>query len=295
MAQWQGKSKGNLLGYKIFVLCIKKLGIRTAYSVLIFVAFYYFSTAWKSNKALYYYLHRRHRFSVLKSIVMMYASYFRFGQVLIDKTAISIGLRNRFTYDFDGIEILKELLAEKKGAILISAHVGNFEVAEYFFADIDFDCQINLVTTDREHTFIKAYFDQISIKTNLNFIIVREDMSHIFEINTCLSNNEIICFTGDRFFPGSKTLQEEFLGESAVFPAGPFSIASRMKVPVAYVYVMKEQNLHYHLYTRRAEVKHRDAQHLLQSYCSSVEQIVKKYPLQWFNYYDFWEQPSQTK
>ncbi|MDH6602274.1 putative LPLAT superfamily acyltransferase [Myroides gitamensis] len=114
MAQWQGKSKGNLLGYKIFVLCIKKLGIRTAYSVLIFVAFYYFSTAWKSNKALYYYLHRRHRFSVLKSIVMMYASYFRFGQVLIDKTAISIGLRNRFTYDFDGIEILKELLAEKK-------------------------------------------------------------------------------------------------------------------------------------------------------------------------------------
>ncbi|MDH6602275.1 putative LPLAT superfamily acyltransferase [Myroides gitamensis] len=152
-----------------------------------------------------------------------------------------------------------------------------------------------MVTTDREHTFIKAYFDQISIKTNLNFIIVREDMSHIFEINTCLSNNEIICFTGDRFFTGSKTLQEEFLGESAVFPAGPFSIASRMKVPVAYVYVMKEQNLHYHLYTRRAEVKHRDAQHLLQSYCSSVEQIVKKYPLQWFNYYDFWEQPSQTK
>lgn len=293
MTQWQGKSKGTLLGYRIFVFCIKKLGIRTAYSVLVFVAFYYLITAWKSNKSLYYYLHHRHRYSIVKSVMMMYMSYFRFGQVLIDKTAISLGLRNRFTYEFDGIEILKQLLEEKKGAILISAHVGNFEVAEYFFADIDFECQINLVTTDREHSFIKEYFESISIKTNLNFIIVKDDMSHIFEINNCLSNNEIICFTGDRYFPGTKVLTEEFLGEQAVFPAGPFSIASRMKVSVAYVYVMKEANLHYHLYTRRAEVKHRDAQHLLKSYCDSVTQIVKKYPLQWFNYYDFWDTDSK--
>ncbi len=293
MTQWQGKSRGTLLGYRIFVFCIKKLGIRTAYSVLVFVAFYYLITAWKSNSSLYYYLHHRHGYSILRSTGMMYMSYFRFGQVLIDKTAISLGLRNRFTYEFDGIDILKQLLEEKRGAILISAHVGNFEVAEYFFADIDFECQINLVTTDREHSFIKEYFESISIKTNLNFIIVKDDMSHIFEINNCLSNNEIICFTGDRYFPGTKVLTEEFLGQQAVFPAGPFSIASRMKVPVAYVYVMKEANLHYHLYTRRAEVKHRDAQHLLKSYCDSVTQIVKKYPLQWFNYYDFWGSDSK--
>lgn len=247
----------------------------------------------KSNRSLYYYLHNRHGFSVPKTVMMMYMSYFRFGQVLIDKTAISLGLRDRFTYEFDGIDVLKQLLEEKRGAILISAHVGNFEVAEYFFADIDFECQINLVTTDREHSFIKEYFESISIKTNLNFIIVRDDMSHIFEINNCLSNNEIICFTGDRYFPGTKVLVEEFLGEQAVFPAGPFSIASRMKVPVAYVYVMKERSLHYHLYTRRVEVKHRDAQHLLKSYCDSVTQIVKEYPLQWFNYYDFWDSDSK--
>lgn len=295
MTQWQGKSKGNLLGYKIFVSCIKKLGIRTSYSVLIFVAFYYFLTNCKSNRSVFYYLHKRQKFGFLKSVIFLYVSYFKFGQVLIDKTAISIGLRDKFTYDFDGIDILKTLLAEKKGAILISAHVGNFEVAEYFFADIDFDCQINLVTTDREHSFIRDYFEQISIKTNMKFIIVKDDMSHIFEINNCLSNNEIICFTGDRFFPGSKTLQEEFLEEKALFPAGPFSIASRMKVPVAYVYVMKENNLHYHLYTRQAEVKHRDAQHLLKSYCDSVTKIVEKYPLQWFNYYDFWDIPADKK
>jgi imidazoleglycerol-phosphate dehydratase len=48
-------------------------------------------------------------------------------------------MRNKFTYEFDGIEILKNLLAEKKGGVLISAHVGNFEIAEHFLGDIDVD------------------------------------------------------------------------------------------------------------------------------------------------------------
>jgi predicted LPLAT superfamily acyltransferase len=115
-------------------------------------------------------------------------------------------------------------------------------------------------------------------------------LSHIFEINAALSNNELVCFTGDRYFEGTKSLSEKILGEEANFPAGPFLIASRLKVPVVFVYVMKEQNLHYHLYAREAVVKHRDEKALLRSYIESVESMLEKYPLQWFNYFDFWNQ-----
>ena len=289
MTQWSGKSKGTVLGYQIFVFCIKKVGIKAAYTILVFVAFYYVLTNWSSNKTIYDYLKNKQGFGVFKALLGVYKSYFTFGQVLIDKMAISAGLRNKFTYDFDGIDVLKNLLAQKKGGVLISAHVGNFEIAEHFFADIDFDCQINLVTTDLEHSAIKGYLESISQKSNVKFIIVRDDMSHIFEINSALSNNELICFTGDRYFEGSKVLETEFLGANAKFPAGPFLIASRLKVPVAFVYVMKEPNLHYHLYTREAQFKQRDAQALLNEYCASVTTIVKKYPYQWFNYFKFWK------
>ena len=61
---------------------------------------------------------------------MVYWSYYTFGQTLIDKTAVSSGLRDRFTYEFDGIENLNETLANKQGGVLISAHMGNFEIAE---------------------------------------------------------------------------------------------------------------------------------------------------------------------
>ena len=289
MTQWSGKSKGNLLGYKIFVYCIKKIGIKAAYTVLVFVAFYYLFFSWKSTAAVYDYLRRRKKLSIPSALIGIYKSYFTFGQVLIDKIAISAGLRNKFTYEFDGIEILKDLLAQKKGGVLISAHVGNFEIAERFFADIDLDCQINLVVADLEHSAIKNYIESISEKSAVKFIIVKEDLSHIFEINNALSNNELVCFTGDRYFEGSKIMEEELLGSSANFPAGPFLIASRLKVPVAFVYVMKEKNLHYHLYTRLATFKQIDAQILLKEYTKSVENILEKYPFQWFNYFKFWK------
>lgn len=289
MSQWDGKSKGNLLGYKIFVFLIKKLGVKAAYSILIFVAFYYFIAYPKSFRDIFYYFKNRQQFSYFKSILAVYKSYFVFGQILIDKIAISAGMRDKFTYDFDGISVLKQLLSEKKGGILISAHIGNFEIAEKFFAEIDFNCEINIVTTDQEHSIIKSYLESIAQKSNMKFIFVKDDMSHIFNINEALSKNELICFTGDRYFEGSKTLNANLLGEQAIFPAGPFVIASRLKVPVAFVYVMKEPNLHYHLYTRRsADFKQRDAQAVLDNYTKSVSEILKDYPYQWFNYFDFW-------
>lgn len=290
MSEWDGKSKGTVLGYRIFVFLIKKAGVKAAYVLLYFVASYYFLFLKKSNKAISYYFRERLKYPVFKSKKMVFKSYYTFGQTIIDKISISAGMRNKFTYEFDGIEILKNLLAEKKGGVLISAHIGNFEIAEHFLGDIDIDFQINLVTTDLEHSAIKNYLESVTQKPTVKFIIIREDLSHIFEINAALSKNELVCFTGDRYFEGTKSLSEKILGEEASFPAGPFLIASRLKVPVVFVYVMKEPNLHYHLYAREAIVKHRDEKGLLKAYIESVESMLAKYPQQWFNYFDFWNQ-----
>ena len=288
MSQWDGKSKGTVLGYKIFVFFIKKVGIQSAYLILYFVASYYFIFLKKSNASIFYYFRERLKYSYLKSKLMVFKSYYTFGQTIIDKVSISSGLINKFTYELDGREILVKLLAEKKGGVLISAHIGNFEIAEYFFGDLEADFLINLVTTDLEHSSIKKYLETVTQKSSIKFIVIQDDLSHIFEINAALARNELVCFTGDRYFEGAKLLQENLLGQEASFPTGPFLIASRLRVPVVFVYVMKEPNLHYHLYTREATVKHRDEKGLLKEYTQNLEQMILKYPLQWFNYFDFW-------
>lgn len=289
MSQWDGKTKGTLLGYKIFVFFIQKLGVRTAYGLLIFVACYYFICYPKNFQSIYYYLHNRLGYSKFSSFLKVYQSYFVFGQTIIDKVAISAGMRDQFTYEFDGIENLKEILTEQNGGILISAHLGNFEISERFFSELDFSFQINQVTVDGEVSVIKEYLESFSQKSTIRYIYIKEDMSHIFDINKALSNNELICFTGDRYFEGSKVMTAKLLGKEAVFPVGPFLLASRLGVPVIFVYVMKEKNLHYHLYARKAEgLKKRDAQSVLDAYVLSLEGMLKKYPLQWFNFFDFW-------
>ncbi|HLV43265.1 MAG TPA: hypothetical protein VKY37_13370 [Brumimicrobium sp.] len=292
MSEWKGASKGSLLGYKIFVFFIHNIGLRFSYFILFFVALYYFLFSWSSSKSIYYYLRKRQGFSVIKSIIGIYRSYYVFGQTLIDRMLISSGKKNRFTYEFDGIEKIKGVINKGDGAVLISAHVGNFEISEYFLEDLDENLITNIVTTDLERKKIKDYLEKLSVESRMKYILIKEDMSHIYQFNEALSKNEFICITGDRYLPGSKYLEAEFLGEKARFPAGPFMIGSRLKVPVVFVYVMKESATHYHLYARVVDVKHRDSKGLLDSYVKSITSIVDKYPYQWFNYFHFWNKPN---
>lgn len=290
MTQWSGKSKGNLLGYKIFVFTIRKVGLRFSYFVLLFVALYYFLFSWKTNRGIYKYFRQRHKFSLLYSIFSIYKSYNIFGQTLLDRVAISSGMKDKYTYEFDGIDLIKDTLKQGRGGVLISAHIGNFEISEYLFDQFEKDMQINVVTTDLERAVIKDYLKKLSIKSKARYILINEDMSHIFEFHRALSDNEFICITGDRYFKGGKFLSKEFLGKEANFPAGPFIVGSKLRSPVLFVYVMKEKNFHYHLYAREAKLDLRNEKILLESYVESISYMVKKYPHQWFNYFDFWDQ-----
>ena len=184
--EWEGKSRGTLLGYRIYIFFLRNFGISAAYLLLRFIIGYYVLFSPKSNRDIYAYFRKRHRFSRWKSIVNIYNSYYTFGQTLTDKVAISTGLRDKFTYTHNGIEHIDDLLQKNQGGILISGHIGNFEISHYFLEDRFHISNISMVTTRAEHQNIQDYMDRISVKSHLKFIVVREDMSHIFEIHKAI-------------------------------------------------------------------------------------------------------------
>tara|TARA_R100001369_G_C3322119_1_gene169136 strand:+ start:723 stop:1604 length:882 start_codon:yes stop_codon:yes gene_type:complete len=288
-AEWDGKSRGTVFGFKVFVFFIKNFGIRAAYALMHLPIPYFCIFSRKNVRGLFYYFRKRQHYSWFKSSMNIYKGYFQFGQTLVDRIAIQSGLRDKYTYEFDGIENLKETLALNKGGILISAHVGNFEMAQYFFNDLDEEANISIVITDQDHENIKEYVGSVINRKQDNFIIVKDDMSHIFEINAALAQNRMVCISGDRYMDVSKTIETPFLGKEAKFPVGPFHLATRLDVPVLFVYVMREPKRHYHLYARKVAVTRRDASGLLTKYTQNLEEILNQYPLQWFNFYDFWD------
>lgn len=289
MAIWKGQSRGTVLGYKIFIFFIRHLGLKSAYALLVFVAGYYLVFSYETTRNSFAFFRKRLEYSSLKSFVNVYKSYFKLGQSLIDRVAISSGLRDKFTFEFDGVENIKNLLHEGKGGVMFTAHLGNFNIAKYFFEELDDDHKINMVVTDLEHAEIKKYMDSVTKKSNLKFIELQEDMTHIFQINEVLANNEIIVFAADRYAEGTKYLEAEFFGKPAKFYYGPYRIAARKKLPVVFAYIMKEPNLHYHFYARPCKNIGLNTQELLETYLLSLEEMVKKYPNQWFNFHDYWE------
>jgi predicted LPLAT superfamily acyltransferase len=292
MPSWQGKSKGTTFGYRVFVSILKHFGVLPAYLLLRLVVLYYFFFSYKSSKLIFHYFHKKLQYSRLRSLGLLYKNYYRLGQTIIDKVAIMSGIDNKFTYNFDGEENLRKITALKKGGLLLSAHLGNWEIAGHLLKRLE--TRINVVMYDGEHQQIKKYMEGVTGKRNMNVIVIKEDLSHIYAISEALKNNELVCIHADRFVKGNKTMAGNFLGGPAKFPAGPFVLAATFKVPLSFVFAFKETDMHYHLYAsdmKQYEGMSKEAmmQQVLHEFAADMEEKAKLYPEQWFNYYNFWQ------
>lgn len=297
MSAWHGKSKGTPLGYRIFVWILKTFGVLPAYLLLRFVTLYYFFFSFKASRQIYRLYRRKLGYNWLSSIIKVYKNYFLLGQGIIDKVVMMAGIKNNFSFYFEGEENLRKIAARKQGGILLSAHIGNWDIAGHLFKRLE--TPINIVLYDGEDEQIKQYLEGVTGKRHVNIIVIKKDLSHIYAISDAFSRNELVCMHADRFLVGNKTMQARFLGEPARFPAGPFLLAATFKVPVSFVFAVKESKLHYHFFA--SEIKDYSTvgrkelvQRMLDDYTAEMEKKVKQYPEQWFNYYDFWEQKADT-
>lgn len=233
-------------------------------------------------------------YGFVASIIFVYKNFYVFGQVLLDKIVAMAGFKAKFTFDFDGEEHLHKMVKEKTGGLLISAHIGNFEMAGHMLERLN--SKVNIIMFDAEHEKIKDLLSTITSRS-FNVIVIKDDMGHIYEIMQAFENKEIVCMHGDRFVAGNKTILCNFFGEDAYFPAGPFYLAMKNNVPVSFVFAMKEKKNHYHFYATPekyysypAERDKRDEAtgKMINDYIGQMENMIKKYPAQWFNYYNFW-------
>ena len=274
---------------RCLVAVMRVVDRRVIYCFMALIVPFYMLFNHKGYISIYRFFRRRLGFGPLKSFCKVYANHFRFGQVIIDRYAAYAG--KKFSYTIDGNELFLKLMQSDGGFVQLSSHAGSFEMVGYgLTSDLK---RINGLLFAGESQVMKDFRRSILASHNIGLIEVDGTMSHIFAMNAALDRGEIVSMTGDRLLGSPKALKCMFMGAEAKFPMGPFALAVQKEVPMLAMFAMRENARSYKVFVRRIEsdvnlpLRARMTA-MAQRFAAELEEIVRLYPTQWFNYYDFW-------
>ena len=297
-AHWSGSGRlrGGRWGIWLFITVLRWLGLRFAYALAVPCAIY-FSFASPDVAATMDY-HRRIFGKVpwWKRRWLVAKHFFSFGQALVDRTAILAGQTRRFSFAFDGEHHVREMLAEGNGVLLLTAHLGNWEAAGQLLARLD--VPVNVTGFDNETSQMRDLLTRSS-DVKFRLIPLTGSPTDTLPLVAALRRGEIVAMLGDRAY-GSPARPVSFLGDTAAFPVGGYVMAAIAGAPLVHVFSMREPGGHYRFFGFPPERPHmpprpqRDAYltGCAERFVANMESVLRRDPLQWYNFYPFWKTPE---
>jgi len=288
---WKGVTGGSAFGQKAMKILLSIVPVRVGYVILIFVVPFYMLFGRKGYLSIYRYFRNQHRYPVMKSFFKTYRNHYLFGQMMFDRFAVYAG-QKRFEVDNPDNDLFLEMVHAPHGCVIAGAHVGNPELCGYLLSQQT--KRINSMIYGGEAEEVQKNRFKTLDDNNVRLIPVSTDMSHIFIINEALTNNEMVSMPCDRAFGSAKTVSCDFLNGKADFPVGAFVLALQYNVPVIALFVLKISAARYRIHVVRVPEPQEDNRRerinqMTRSFTVILEGIVKKYPEQWFNFYQFWK------
>ena len=288
--KWEGTTFGNGLMHRWLIGLLRVIDIRVIY-VLAYI-FAVTPTLTKPGfKHAYHFFHDRFGYGTLRSLWLAYKNHCLFAQAVIDKFAMYAG--HYFEIELEGYDHFLELARRPEGFVQLSSHVGNYEIAGYSL--VAETKPFNALVYSGEKKEVMENRRKLFAGANINMIPIRQDMSHLFEINAALANGETVSIPADRIWGAKKYVSQMFLGREAHLPIGPFQVVALRGLDALVVNVMKASTKKYKIYVTpltydKEAPRKEQIQQLSEGYVKELERIVRMYPTQWFNYFDFWNQ-----
>jgi predicted LPLAT superfamily acyltransferase len=303
------KEAGFLSGMRMMVLVYQFLGRAIFNIVLIPVMAYFFVRRGGARRASVDFLKKVQRrypdtFPKRPVLWLSFLHFVCFGQSLLDKF-IAWG-KNPPEISMDPVEekMLYDLANSNKGVMVIGSHFGNIEYARGISLRHP-DLIINVLMYDQHSEKFSGLLRNARNETSMNIIQVTSiDLELALSLKQRVERGEWVVIAGDRVpvSNDSRVCQTTFFGESANFPVGPYVLANLLRCPV---YVMHCYRLgdNYHvnveLFTELFESSRNNRQEGYQragqQYANSLENYVSQYPLQWYNFFDFWDDLSLSE
>jgi len=199
-----------------------------------------------------------------------------------------------------GDEHLLGAQAEGRGAVLLTAHVGNFELGGLFLKDLGLDAYVVYVPDPSR--VIEAHRESARRFLGVKGIPVTSSPFSFVPILAALKKNGFVAIQGDRDVSGTG-LRFPFFGRSASFPFGPFRLAQVSGAPVIPVFVLQDEDWRYRTVVHPAirippaagpHVAHGDSgdprlRTAMETFVGVMARTIRENPTQWYLFTRFWE------
>lgn len=293
-AQWLTTAeKGSVWGIRLFVWLATVLGRRPTRLLLKPVALWYVllhrgvrrsSAAWWQRVS-----------GEQPRLAQSYQHVLRFAETVLDKCFFLLGRYEQFQISRQGHELLVQQHASGRGALLLSAHVGSTEaMGAQGYQD---QLKIRVVGYFKNAAMINAALTALDPRTATRVVHIEPGSADsVLAIRDRVEAGEMLALAADRVGLNDRTVEVDFMGSSAQFPAGPFLLAAMLHCPVYFVAGLYRSPNSYELICERfadeIDLPRKDREAALRRwvslYAARVEHYARSAPDNWFNFFDFW-------
>jgi len=223
-----------------------------------------------------------------------------FAENILDKMLLWGGLFDTSKVTCTGAEPLLQMVAERRGALLVCAHLGNLDLCRVLAQQCP-GVKLNVLVHTRHAEAFNAMLARLDPRSSLNLMQVTEmTPAMAMLLSERIGQGELVVIAGDRIpvSPNPRVVHARFLGHSAAFPIGPYVMASVLECPVYMLFSARRGDTHeLHFERLRDSVRlprkgrEQALAELAADYARRLEFHCTRAPLQWFNFYDFWDSP----
>jgi KDO2-lipid IV(A) lauroyltransferase len=227
---------------------------------------------------------RRARRAMINNLGCYWADLFRFAQMPSEKVLPLLA-------SVTGFEPVEAALAAGHGALLLTAHLGNWELGSVLLGKRA--QRVSVVYVPDKFTDVETFRSRLRQGSGVDEIPIRpDDWFGSLPALRALREGRLLAVQGDRDF-NDRGLPVEFLGAPAPFPRGPFALAHAARAPIFPVFIVYTED-------RRFAIEigdpllvsgpDRDAaiDTALHAWVRILEMAVRRWPTQWYTFYDFW-------
>jgi lauroyl/myristoyl acyltransferase len=184
-----------------------------------------------------------------------------------------------------------------KGVLLLTAHLGNWEVGGLMLAQVR--QPIHVVLVPDIFPGVERARRRLHAGSGVTEIPIDRSFGPTLAVLRALDANAVVAMQGDRDF-NNTGVAVPFLGREAYFPRGPLRVAMATGAVVLPAFILRTSDGRYRavieepLEIVRSGDRDASLKVNLSRYVAILERYVRQYPEQWYCFYPFWDDPSRA-